>query len=107
MVDPWRVAQIVVEQGPGHAGLRGSGYLIAPGRVLTAAHVMEGALAVRVRLDVGQDTEIDVQAESWWADPAGHERTDLAVVTISEAATGGRTVEPARFGKIRDGTAAL
>ena len=35
------------------------------------------------------------------------ERTDLAVITIPEAATGGRTVEPARFGRIRDGTAAL
>ena len=53
-------------------GSRGSGYLIAPGRVLTAAHVVAGASVVRVRLDVGQDTEIDVQAESWWADPAGH-----------------------------------
>jgi hypothetical protein len=75
--------------------------------VLTAAHVVIEASAIRVRLDVGQDTEIDVQAESWWADPAGHERTDLAVVTIPEAATRGRTVEPARFGRIRDGTAAL
>ena len=90
-VDPWRVAQIAVDRGPGHDGSRGSGYLIAPGRVLTAAHVVAGASVVRVRLDVGQDTEIDVQAESWWADPAGHDGTDLAVVTIPEDATAGRT----------------
>jgi len=64
-VDAWRVAQIVVDRGPGHKGLRGSGYLITPGRVLTAAHVVAGASVVRVRLDVGQDTQIDVPAESW------------------------------------------
>ena len=69
--ESWRVAQIVVERGPGDEGSRGSGYLLAPGRVLTAAHVVAGASAVRVRLDVGQRTEIDVQAEGWWADPKG------------------------------------
>ena len=62
---------------------------------------------IRVRLDVGQDTETDVQAESWWADPVGHEGTDLAVVTIAEDATWGRTFEPARFGRISDCTAVL
>ena len=70
-VDPWRVAQIVVERGRGEEGSLGSGYLIAPDRVLTAAHVVAGASAVLVRLDVGQDAQIDVQAENWWADPAG------------------------------------
>lgn len=105
--DPWRVAQIAVERGPGHEGSRGSGYLIAPGRVLTAAHVVAGASAVRVRLDLGKDTRIDVQAESWWADPAGHQGTDLAVITIPEAATAGRTCELARFGRISDSAAVL
>ena len=62
---------------------------------------------VRVRLDVGQDAEIDVQAESWWADPAGHDGTDLAVVMIPETATAGRTFEPARFGRISDCAAVL
>jgi Trypsin-like peptidase domain len=107
MVDPWRVAQIAVERGPGHDGSRGSGYLIAPGRVLTAAHVVAGASVVRVRLDVGQDTEVDVQAESWWADPEGYDGTDLAVVTISEDATAGRECEPTRFGRISDCAAIL
>ncbi len=107
MVDPWRVAQLTVDGQPGRDGSRGSGYLIATGRVLTAAHVVAGASAVRVRLDVGQDAEIDVQAEGWWDDPAGHEGTDLAVVMISEDTTAGRECEPARFGRISDRVATL
>ena len=107
MVDPWRVAQLAVDGLPGRDGSRGSGYLIASGRVLTAAHVVAGASAVRVRLDVGQDAEVDVQAEGWWTDPAGHEGTDLAVVMIPEAATAGRECAPARFGRISDRMATL
>ena len=91
----------------GIEGFRGSGYLVAPGLVLTAAHVVAGASAVRVRLDVGQPTEIDVQAERWWADPDGHNGTDLAVVMIPADVTAGREVEPARFGRISDCTAVL
>ena len=106
-VESWRVAQIVVDRGPGTDSFRGSGYLVAPGLVLTAAHVVAGASAVRVRLDVGQATEIDVPAERWWADPDGRNGTDLAVVMIPEDATAGREVEPARFGRISDGTAVL
>ena len=66
-----------------------------------------GASAVRVRLDVGQPTEIDVQAEGWWADPEGHHGTDLAVVMIPADVTAGRDVELARFGRISDCTAVL
>jgi len=107
IAEPWRVAQIVVERGPGGDGSRGSGYLVARGRVLTAAHVVAGASAVRVRLDVGQRIEIDVQAEGWWADPEGSDGTDLAVVMIPGDVTAGRKVEQARFGRISDGTAVL
>ena len=107
MVEPWRVAQLAVDRGPDHGGTRGSGYLIAPGRVLTAAHVLAGASVVHVRLDLGQDTEVDVQAETWWADPKGHDGTDLAVVTIPVHATLGRQCEPARFGQMRDCAAVL
>ena len=69
--ESWRVAQIVVERGPGGESSRGSGYLVGTGLVLTAAHVVAGAVTVRVRLDVGQPAEVDVQAEGWWADPEG------------------------------------
>ena len=55
---------------------------------------------MRVRLDVDQDSEIDIPADTWWADPKGHDGTDLAVVTIPETATAGRTFEPTRFGRI-------
>ena len=105
--ESWRVAQIVVDRGSGDEDSRGSGYLVAPGLVLTAAHVVDGALAVRIRLDVGQRTEVAVQAEEWWAAPEGGNSTDLAVVMISRAATAGRAVERARFGRIGDTTAVL
>ncbi len=105
--ESWRVAQVVVEPGPGDDGSRGSGYLVAPGRVLSAAHLVAEASVVRVRLDVDQPTEIDVLAKTWWADPEGHNGSDLAVVTIPEDATAGRHVELAQFGRISDGTAEL
>lgn len=106
-VDPWRVAQITVERGPGEERSRGSGYLIAPGRVLTAAHVVARASAVWVQLDVGQETQITVSAKGWCADPAGHEGTDLAVITIPKAATAGRACEMARLAWISGGAAVL
>jgi hypothetical protein len=66
-----------------------------------------GAAVVRVRLDVGKDTGIDVQVERWWTDPAGHQGSDLAVVVIPVAVTAGRTFEVARFGRISDSAAVL
>ena len=105
--EAWRVAQLVVDRGPGDEGSRGSGYLVGPGLVLTAAHVVAGARVVRVRLDVGQPAEVDVLAAGWWADPVGHHGTDLAVVMIAPDATAGREVEPARFGRISEGMAVL
>jgi hypothetical protein len=107
MAEPWRIAQLVVDRGPAKGGSLGSGYLIVPGRVLTAAHVVAGASAIRVRLDVGQDAEVDVQAESWWVDPQGRNGTDLAVVTIPEDAIAGRECAPVRFGRIGDCAAVL
>ena len=69
MMEPWRVAQIAASRGLGRLSSMGSGYLVAPGRVLTAAHVVAGARSVRVLLDVGQDTEVGVNAGDWWEDP--------------------------------------
>ena len=105
--ESWQVAQMVVDRGPAGDGSRASGYLVAPGLVLTAAHVAAGASAVQVRLDVGQRVEVDVQAEGWWADPEGHNGTDLAVVMIPAEATARRDAVRAPCGRIRDGTAVL
>ena len=106
-MESWRVAQIVTDRPAGSASFRGSGYLVAPGLVLTAAHVLAGASVVRVRLDAGQPGEVDVQAEQWWADPDGRHGTDLAVVMIPADVTAGRKVDLARFGRISDCTAVL
>jgi Trypsin-like peptidase domain len=105
--ESWRVAQVVVDRRLVNDRSYGSGYLVATGLVLTAAHVVAGARTVRVRLDVGQRTEIEVQAERWWADPAGSIGTDLALVMIAAGASAGRDVELARFGRIGDGMAVL
>src|ERR1700722_18602144 len=105
--EPWRIAQVTADCGPASERSLGSGYLVAPDLVLTAAHVLAGASRVQVRLDVGQPTEIDVRAENWWADLRPAVGTDLAVIMIPEQATGGRSVKPARFGRISDTTGAL
>jgi Trypsin-like peptidase domain len=107
MAEPWRVAQIAVDRGPAGADGRGSGYLVAPGRVLTAAHVVAGARVVRVRLGVSADTEVEVQADRWWADRRAEYGTDLAVVSIPLEVTAGRECEPAVFGRISDCAAVL
>ena len=62
---------------------------------------------MRVRLDVDQDTEVDVQAETWWADSGKRNGSDLAVVTIPEEVTTGRECVLARFGRISDRVAVL
>jgi tetratricopeptide (TPR) repeat protein len=113
----WRVAQILVDRGAGRPPGRGSGYLVRPGRVLTAAHVLAGAVTITVLLDVGEPGEIRsvVDSHDCWADPApldadnsGRRGTDLAIVSIPEDAIPGRDVFPAMFGTIRaDDTAVL
>ncbi|MBV9445601.1 MAG: hypothetical protein JO345_06860 [Streptosporangiaceae bacterium] len=80
---------------------------MAPGQVLTAAHVVAGAHSIRVLLDAGQDSELDVLAKDWWADPEGERRTDLAVVVIPEEATRDRECGPAAYGMIGDVAAVL
>lgn len=102
----WRVAQLVVDRADGRAPYRASGYLVAGGKVLTAAHVLAGATAVRVRLDVGRSTEIAVDSSDWWADPAGHLGTDLGIVEIAPDAVG-RPVDPAGFGRFSESAAVL
>jgi hypothetical protein len=97
-----RAAQIIVERGPETSV--GSGYLVAPGRVLTAAHILVGATQVFVRVDAGHGLEALIEAEAWWADAGGAERTDLAVINLGDQIGGGlpRTL----FGRISEDAAA-
>ncbi|GIE85842.1 trypsin-like peptidase domain-containing protein [Actinoplanes regularis] len=74
---------------------RGSGYRVAAGAVLTAAHVIDGASTVRVRFDADLPTEWSAEVASWWADPA----SDLAVLTIAPRESEPPVVRP-RFGGI-------
>src|SRR4051794_36308544 len=104
-LEPWRVAQLLVDRALGEDDGRGSGYLVAPGVVLTAAHVVENAAAVTVVLDAGV-AELQVQASSWTgsrrdADP------DLAVVTIAEDAHGQRPCPRVSFGRVVDDSGTL
>jgi hypothetical protein len=47
---PGQLAEIIVIRD-GEPGRRGSGYRVGPAAVLTAAHVVEGAMSIRVRFD--------------------------------------------------------
>ncbi|MDQ3403787.1 MAG: trypsin-like peptidase domain-containing protein, partial [Actinomycetota bacterium] len=96
-----RLAAILVNDGPGTAGRRGSGYRITATLVLTAAHVVEGADSVRVRLNPGA-AEWFAEVESWVVDAGA----DLAVIRIT-ARHGEAEVRPARFGGIGTESAVL
>lgn len=89
-VTPGRVAEIIVALDDG-GGRRGSGYLIGPGRVLTAAHVIAGAMVVRVRFDADRPGARELVGEPAWAD----ERTDLAVLLVP-----GEDRPPVQFGRL-------
>lgn len=100
-VVPAQVAEIIVEL-TGERRRRGSGYRVAPGAVLTAAHVVEDAVSVRVRFDADQASEWSTEAIWRWVDRS----SDLAVLKIAP-----RQNEPmvvtARFGWISDRPAVL
>ncbi|MEO7196698.1 MAG: trypsin-like peptidase domain-containing protein [Pseudonocardiaceae bacterium] len=94
MIESGQVAEIIVTLD-GAQGRRGSGYRVGPTAVLTAAHVVDAAVSVRVRFDADLPGEWVTEAISCWTDP----RSDLAVLTI--APRGGEApVAPARFGRI-------
>ncbi|MFI7277891.1 trypsin-like peptidase domain-containing protein [Streptomyces sp. NPDC049879] len=92
-----RVAEVVaVRAGGGSA--RGSGYLVAPGRVLTAAHVVPpGATAVTVRFDADLPGERTAAATVAWR----HAGLDIAVLAHPpDAAEAG--LAPAVPGRVGD-----
>jgi hypothetical protein len=95
-----RVAQLIVTHPGGRR--RGSGYRVTGESVLTAAHLVEGAGAVRVRFEPDLPGEWTTDAVSWWADP----RSDVAVVSIPSRPDE-EPLSPARFGRIDDRAAVL
>ena len=95
-----RVAEVVVALPGERAGRRGSGYLVAPGRVLTAAHVVEGAVGVRVRFDADRPGERTVEAAVEWR----HAGVEAAVLTLPRG-TEADAVQPVSYGRVGDADA--
>jgi tetratricopeptide (TPR) repeat protein len=75
---PERATVVMVRLGD--KGRRGSGYLVAPGKVLTAAHVVEGAAGVQVRFEGDRSDRRVVDAVVEWA----HTGIDVAVLAVPE-----------------------
>src|SRR5690348_6347228 len=79
--DPERVAEVLVTlTGESGVSRRGSGYLVADGLVLSAAHVVDGAANVVVRFNADQPSEWSSPAAVVWCDP----QADLVVLRLSE-----------------------
>ncbi|MGY0057069.1 trypsin-like peptidase domain-containing protein [Streptomyces sp. LZ34] len=94
-----RVAEVLVTVAVG-PGRRGSGYLVAPGTVLTAAHVVAGAARVRVRFQAHRPEERVVTAEVAFA----HAGADVAVLALSDRSD---EVVGARYGRVGEHDAVL
>lgn len=94
-----RVAEIIVEAATGDRR-RGSGYLVASGRVLTAAHVVASATAVRVRFEADRPGERVLEAEVSFEHPP----TDVAVLTVPSSP---EDLPVARFGRVGERDAVL
>lgn len=92
-IDPRRVAEVIATGADG-VGRRASGYRVASGVVLTAAHAVSDARAVHVRFDSDRPGEWSAPALDVVADPA----SDLAVVRIDAP----DDVPAAAFGRIGD-----
>ncbi len=109
-----RAAEVIVERAGGGQE-RGSGYLVRPGVVLTAAHVVRDAGEIRVRFEADREDEWIARAEVDWSDAL----TDVAVLTLrqspGERATGRagrdaarrRRIGKARYGAVREADAHL
>ncbi|MFG3286718.1 trypsin-like peptidase domain-containing protein [Streptomyces sp. NPDC048111] len=95
-LDPHHIAEIIVETGSGRR--RGSGYRIAGGVVLTAAHVVADARTLVVRCDADRTGEWSAPADVAWA----QQGFDLAVLSIAPPPSAPAVAERARFGRIAD-----
>ncbi|MFK4263777.1 trypsin-like peptidase domain-containing protein [Streptomyces milbemycinicus] len=94
-----RVAEVIAER-PDGMKYRGSGYLVTPKHILTAAHVVAGAVRVRVRFEADQPAEWECAVKIDFADS----RIDAAVLTIPGS---GRSAKPVGFGRIGSRDAVL
>lgn len=92
-LDRARVAELLVTHAGGRR--RGSGYRVTAHAVLTAAHVLEGAVTVQVRFEPDLPGEWTADTVSWTVDAA----SDIAVVTITPR-PGEPAPSPVRFGRI-------
>ncbi|MFD9092525.1 trypsin-like peptidase domain-containing protein [Streptomyces collinus] len=81
---------------------RGTGYSVAPGRVLTAAHVVEGVHDLKVRFQADRPDERTVEATvHWW-----HTGIDVAVLDLPQRPQDPDTV-PVRYGRVGERDAVL
>jgi S1-C subfamily serine protease len=86
------VARVRVKDRTGQLRRVGSGYLITPAAVLTAAHVLAGASAqdVEVMVDVGSPGQRSIPALAVWRDDSGG--SDLAVIEVRADSTRASTI---------------
>jgi hypothetical protein len=98
-LDPQRAAEVMATNAAGNVE-RGSGYLVTSQLVLTAAHVIAGAVSIRVRFDADQDKEWTADVETRLSDLGA----DIALLSIVESSIipprAELAVKPAVFGRI-------
>ncbi|WP_328549803.1 trypsin-like peptidase domain-containing protein [Streptomyces sp. NBC_00366] len=100
-LEPERVAEIIVGLPGNRTGRRGSGYLVSTGRVLTAAHVVEGATGLCVRFQADRPGERTVEATVEWQ----HAGVDIAVLMFSGSPDADIATVP--FGRVGEHDAVL
>ncbi|MEU8975282.1 tetratricopeptide repeat protein [Streptomyces monashensis] len=74
------MAEVISAGAEGEGRRCGSGYLLALGLVLTAAHVVDGAVSIRVRFNADQDGQWTARAQRAWSHPS----LDIAVLHVLE-----------------------
>ncbi|WP_148588794.1 trypsin-like peptidase domain-containing protein [Streptomyces sp. WAC01526] len=93
-----RIAEVIVDLPPPGGRRRGSGYLVASDKALTAAHVVADAAAIRVRFEADQPGERTSAATLAWVHPG----IDVAVLVLSAAWDEAEALEVAEFGRVGD-----
>lgn len=81
---PERVGEVMVTAPGDGAGRRGSGYLVSPGTVPTAAHAVEGAAGSRIQVRFQADRPGEPSPAEFW--PATVEALAYAVLDDHETA---------------------